>query len=332
MPFQNPIDDMKAIVGNQGGFARTNFFAVTFNGPASIGKPDPVIVNALCESAQLPGRSISTFEHGMTGQTIKRPYGYINDDVTLTFYVTNDFYIKKLWEQWLNSVINDVNKKVGYRDNYAQDITISVLNLNHNEIHQVTLTKAYPITVNAIDLNNGSENELMKLSVTLTYEDYTTKSNNFETISSIPEFNSALTIPAGGITSMPFSPFGDISNQLNFTSLDDLKGALQGSLNGALDSIVNNIQGGIRETITSVTRPITSAINSVTNSITGGFNQVVGTLTGGINGVINNVTGSVTSAIGGLINQPISQITGAITSPINNVSNRISSGIRGLFG
>ena len=62
MPFQNPIDDMKAIVGNQGGFARTNFFAVTFNGPASI-SPDPVVVNALCESAQLPGRSISTFEH-----------------------------------------------------------------------------------------------------------------------------------------------------------------------------------------------------------------------------------------------------------------------------
>ena len=268
MPFQNPIDDMKAIVGNQGGFARTNFFAVTFNGPASI-SPDPVVVNALCESAQLPGRSISTFEHGMTKHAIKRPYGYINDDVTLTFYVTNDFYIKKLWEAWLNSVVNDVGDKVGYRDDYAQDVVISVLNLNHNEIHQVTLTKAYPITINAIELNNGSENELMRLTVTLTYEDYTTKSNNFETISSIPDFNSALTIPAGGISSLPFSPFGDISNQLNFTSLDDLKDALQGSLNGALDSIQNNITGSIKEVITSVTRQITSAINTVTNSITG---------------------------------------------------------------
>ena len=331
MPFQNPVDDIKAVVGNQGGFARTNFFAVTFNGPASI-TPDPVIINALCESASLPGRSISTFEHGMVRHAIKRPYGYINDDVTLTFYVTNDFYIKKIWEQWMNTVINDVNDKVGYRDDYAMDVTISVLNLNHNEIHQVTLTKAYPITINAIELNNGSENELMRLSVTLTYEDYTTKSNSFETISSIPDFNSALSIPVNGLSSLGFNPFGDVSNQLNFNSLDDLKDALQGSLNGALDSIVNNIQGSIKETITSVTRPITSAINTVTNSITGGFNQIVGTIAGGVNGIINNVTGSITGAISGALNQPFANIGSKIAGGINSVTNRISSGIKGLFG
>lgn len=331
MPFQNPVDDIKAVVGNQGGFARTNFFAVTFNGPASI-SPDPVIINALCESASLPGRSISTFEHGMVRHAIKRPYGYINDDVTLTFYVTNDFYIKKIWEQWMNTVINDVNDKVGYRDDYAMDVTISVLNLNHNEIHQVTLTKAYPITINAIELNNGSENELMRLSVTLTYEDYTTKSNSFETISSIPDFNSALSIPVNGLSSLGFNPFGDVSNQLNFNSLDDLKDALQGSLNGALDSIVNNIQGSIKETITSVTRPITSAINTVTNSITGGFNQIVGTIAGGVNGIINNVTGSITGAISGALNQPFANISSKIAGGINSVTNRISSGIKGLFG
>ena len=331
MPFQNPVDDIKAVVGNQGGFARTNFFAVTFNGPASI-TPDPVIINALCESASLPGRSISTFEHGMVRHAIKRPYGYINDDVTLTFYVTNDFYIKKIWEQWMNTVINDVNDKVGYRDDYAMDVTISVLNLNHNEIHQVTLTKAYPITINAIELNNGSENELMRLSVTLTYEDYTTKSNSFETVSSIPDFNSALSIPVNGLNSLGFNPFGDVSNQLNFNSLDDLKNALKGSLNGALDSIVNNIQGSIKETITSVTRPITSAINTVTNSITGGFNQIVGTIAGGVNGVINNVTGSITGAISGALNQPFANISSKIAGGINSVTNRISSGIKGLFG
>ena len=331
MPFQNPVDDIKAVVGNQGGFARTNFFAVTFNGPASI-TPDPVIINALCESASLPGRSISTFEHGMVRHAIKRPYGYINDDVTLTFYVTNDFYIKKIWEQWMNTVINDVNDKVGYRDDYAMDVTISVLNLNHNEIHQVTLTKAYPITINAIELNNGSENELMRLSVTLTYEDYTTKSNSFETVSSIPDFNSALSIPVNGLNSLGFNPFGDVSNQLNFNSLDDLKNALKGSLNGALDSIVNNIQGSIKETITSVTRPITSAINTVTNSITGGFNQIVGTIAGGVNGIINNVTGSITGAISGALNQPFANISSKIAGGINSVTNRISSGIKGLFG
>lgn len=331
MKYNNPLDDVKATIGNHNGFARTNFFAVTFNGPAGI-TPDAYVINALCESAQLPGRSISTFEHGMTTQAIKRPYGFINDDVQLTFYVTNDFYIKKIWEAWMNTVINDKTYKVNYRDDFAHDVVISVLDLNHNEVHQVTLQKAYPIQISAVELNNSNENEIMRLTVTLTYEQYTTKSNSFEIVSSIPEFNSALSIPTPGIPSLEFNPFGDISNQLNFSNLGDLKDALKGSLNGALDSIVNNIKGSIKETITSVTRPITSAINTVTNSITGGFNQIVGSLTGGINGVINNVTGSITGAIGNLINQPIANISSQIAGGINSVTNRISSGIRGLFG
>lgn len=331
MRYNNPLDDVKSTIGNHKGFARNNFFAVTFNGPAGI-TPDAYVVNVLCEAAQLPGRSISTFEHGMTTQAIKRPYGFINDDVQLTFYVTNDFYIKKLWEAWMNTVINDRTYTINYRDEFAHDVVISVLDLNHNEVHQVTLEKAYPINISAVELNNSSSNEIIRLTVTLTYEQYTTKTNDFTLVSSIPQFNAALSIPTPGMTSLAFNPFGDISNQLNFTSLNDLKDALKGSLNGALDSIVNNIRGSIKEVITSVTRPITSAINTVTNSITGGFNQIVGSITGGINGIINNVTGNITGAIGNILNQPMAQISGKISSGINSVTNRISSGIRGLFG
>ena len=331
MPFANPVDDIAAQIGDRKGIARTNFFAVTFNGPASI-SPDPVVINALCESAQLPGRSISTFEHGTVRQATKRPYTFINDDVTLTFYVTNDFYIKNIWDQWMRTVVDDVNGKVGYKRYYAHDVTISVLDLNHNEVHQCTLQNAFPIQVNAIELNNGSENELMRLSVTLTYDNYTTKTNDFSLVTSIPDFNSALSIPTPGLPSLPFNPFGDISNQLRFNSLSDLKDALRGSLDASLNSIVNNVKGSIQEVITSVTRPITSAINSVTGGIVGGFNNIVGSLAGGINGVINNVTGQITGAIGNAINSPIASITGKINSGISSVTNRISSGIKGLFG
>lgn len=335
MSLANPVDGLSAQIGARKGLARTNYFAITFNGPASLSgsnKADPVTINALCESVTLPGRSISTFEHGTTRQATKRPYSFINDDVELTFYVTNDFYIKNVWDQWLRTVVDDTTGKVQYKTDYAHDVVISVLDLNADTVYQTTLQNAFPINVAAIPLSNSSENELMRLTVTLTYDNFTTKTNNFEFVTSISDFNSALQIPTLGFTTIPLNPFGDIPLQLQVTTLSDLKNAMKGTLDNALDSIVNNVKGSIRETITSVTRPITNSINSVTSTIFGGFNQVVGTLTGGINGVINNVTGSITGAISGALNQPFAQITGSINSGISGVANRISSGIRGLFG
>lgn len=335
MSLANPVDGLSAQIGARKGIARTNYFAITFNGPASLSgsnAPDPVTINALCESVTLPGRSISTFEHGTTRQATKRPYSFINDDVELTFYVTNDFYIKNVWDQWLRTVVDDTTGKVQYKTDYAHDVVISVLDLNADTVYQTTLQNAFPINVAAIPLSNSSENELMRLTVTLTYDNFTTKTNNFEFVTSIADFNSALQIPTLGFTTIPLNPFGDIPLQLQVTTLSDLKNAMKGTLDNALDSIVNNVKGSIRETITSVTRPITNSINSVTSTIFGGFNQVVGTLTGGINGVINNVTGSITGAISGALNQPFAQITGSINSGISGVANRISSGIRGLFG
>ena len=331
MAFENPTATIAAQMGAHGGAARTNYFAVTFSGPSTI-TPDNAFVNALCESVSLPGRSISTFEHGTTRQATKRPYSFINDDVTLTFIVTNDFYIKNLWDQWMRAVVDDRTGKIQYKSTYAHDVTISVLDMNADQVYETKLENAYPINISAIELSNASENELMKMTVTLTYDNYITKTKDFGFVTSVYDFNTALSIPSPGLSSIPFNPFGDIPNQIQFTSLSDLKDALRGTLDGALDQIKNSITGGIRETITSVTRPITNAINSVSNQIFGGFNQIVGTITGGVTGVINNISTGISSAIGNIINQPIAQITGAINSGVSGITNRISSGLKGLFG
>lgn len=332
MAFENPTSGLAAQLGARKGPARTNYFAVSFAGPANIGVPDNAVINALCESVQLPGRSISTFEHGTTRQATKRPYGFINDDITMTFIVTNDFYIKNLWDAWMRAVVDDVTGKIGYKDNYAQDVTISVLDLNGLKMYETKLTNAFPINIAAIELSNASENELMKMTVTLTYDNFTTKTHDFGFVTSVADFNAALSIPSPGLSSIPFSPFGDIPNQIQFTTAADLGDALRGTLDGALNQITNSITGGIQETITSITRPVTNAINSVANQIFGGFNSIVGAAVGGVTGIINNITSNITGAIGSVINNPIASITGVLNSGISSISNRISSGIKGLFG
>src|SRR6056300_2046012 len=73
MIFTNPVDDLASQINQRGGLAKPNYFAVTFTGPAAV-SPNQFLINALCESVTIPGRSIATTEHGTTRQATKRPY------------------------------------------------------------------------------------------------------------------------------------------------------------------------------------------------------------------------------------------------------------------
>ena len=299
MKFKNPISDLAAQINLRKGIARSNYFAITFSGPASI-QPDPVAVNALCDSVTLPGRQISTFEHGIVA--IKRPYTFINDDVTLTFHVTNDFYIYGLFDKWMKHVINDVTHYIGYKDDYAMPMTISQLDLNNNEIHQMMLHKAYPISMALTPLGVGDAN-LSKLTVVMTYDNFTTKGSNFSWVSSFDELQAALSIPLPGISSLPFQPFGDIREQTEF-DLSKVKNSIASSLDASLNATINRIKGKIQESITSITSPISSSLSLLLKGNNTGIQALAGK----------------------------SQISNIFTTAITTITNRASIGLSNLIG
>ena len=316
--FHIPVDTFVAQMDKRGSFVRNNFFAVTFVGPEGV-TADPIVVSALCESTSLPGRSISTTELGKGSmQAVKFPYGWINDDVTFTFLVTKDFYIKKIWDTWMRRVADPQSGFIGYKKFFKSDITISVLDLEHNEIYQTTLINAYPISMGAIELSNASSNELMRLTVTVTFDNFTTKTNNFEFVSSTYDFNQALSIPNPLINSLSFNPFQDISDQIEF-GLQSAKTELQTNLNNALNGITNNLKNRYAETITTITAPFNNAFKSINNQIKGSLNDIVGA----INNPINAISDRINSAIGNAINAPISKITSSINTAIGKVSDKV---------
>jgi|SaaInlV_135m_DNA_1039713.scaffolds.fasta_scaffold00072_64 rRNA processing protein Gar1 len=308
MKFKNPIADLSAQINKHKGIARANYFAITFSGPASV-QPDTVSVNALCESVTLPGRSISTNEFAPVGGQIKRPYTFINDDVTLTFYVTNDFYIYRIFEKWMKHVVNDVSGFVGYRDQYAMPMTISQLDLNNNEIHQVMLHKAFPISM-AITPLSVSDGALSKLTIVMTFDNFTTKGSNFEQVSSTADFGDALSIPNPNIASLPYSPFGDIPNQVEF-DLDSVKQGIQTSLDDSLNSTINAIKENITSTVTSITSPISEGVKDI---LAGGNT--------GLGGITTPSTG-----VGFL-----DDIIGEVNTGITSITNRASTGLSNLIG
>jgi len=197
------IDSLKSTIGRHGGIARSNRFAVYMSYPGGPGLlnldaaslltnflsndgfdikglyNDPRDIFLLCESVQIPGRRIATMEQFHTHFSVKKPYSMIVDEVTLSFILTNDYHMRKYFDNWQKRIIGDENSpRIGYRSDYATDVTIQGLSPTDSDAgwvpgYQVKLKNAYPIAVSAVELSNTAENALLLCSVTLSYDDWT---------------------------------------------------------------------------------------------------------------------------------------------------------------
>lgn len=197
----NSIDNLKSTISKKGGVAFANRFQVFFQPPGGVtlknlinsdpkalvgalaknaisgGKPaniipDPRDISILCESVNLPGRQISTIDYQAERQSIKIPYGIINEDVTMSFILTNDYYMKKLFDDWMSGVFDVESYRVGFKKDFTTDVVIQQLNSKNVPVYSVRLEGAFPVTMNSIQLDSNSENTIQKLNVTLSYENY----------------------------------------------------------------------------------------------------------------------------------------------------------------
>ena len=296
MKYANPIDDLKTNIAKRGGLAHANFFAVTFPGPASI-SPNPFLINTICESVQLPGRTITTFEHGMTQQPTKRPYSFINSDVTLTFLITNDFYIKNLFDKWMRCVVNDSDAKVYYKDQYVSDMTISVLDREHDMIYKVNLEKAYPIDMSVVELSNTAENTILKLTVTMTYDNYTTQSTYFSLVTTLEMLKDAISFPNPLMPSIPFSPFGDLGAQKD-ALLQGLKAEFNSEMSAILNDITSQLRNKISTNTTSITTAFQGSLTNIKSQISGEIRNIFGgsSAGGSLSGIVGKAQGEISTA------------------------------------
>jgi hypothetical protein len=199
--IMNSIDNLKATISKKGGVAMQNRFQIFFQPPTansmksllnsdpkvlvgSLAKnavtggsplniiPDPRDISILCESVNLPGRQITTIDYQAEKQSIKIPYSAINEDVTMSFILTNDYYMKKLFDDWQSAVFDMNRYRAGYKKDFTTDIVIQQLNQQNIPVYGVRLEGAFPVTVSSINLDNNSENTIQKLNVTLSYENY----------------------------------------------------------------------------------------------------------------------------------------------------------------
>src|SRR5210317_548235 len=188
------IDKLKSTISKKGGIARANRFRVIFTPPKTsllnlnletvISSTisgnftarnlinDPRDIDMLCDSVSIPGKQISTIDYQSHKQSIKIPYGTIHDDVSLSFILTNDYYMKTVFDNWINNIVDSDTYTVAYKKDITTDVLIQQLDEQNVPIYGVKLEGAFPTTMNELVLSNESADTIQRLSVSFSYDTY----------------------------------------------------------------------------------------------------------------------------------------------------------------
>lgn len=128
-----------------------------------------------CESAELPGKTLQTADVKIYGPSFKVPYQTQYSDTTLTFLCTNEFYERKLFERWMESIMpTDTNNLRFSKDDSTRYMTnISVIQYDDfiKKIFIVELIDAFPIGIASQSLS-WADDGFHRLGVQFAYQKY----------------------------------------------------------------------------------------------------------------------------------------------------------------
>jgi len=184
------ISELKALVSAKLGFARSNNFLVKLPSTVVNTAPSSFIVpgeiNLLCKNVSLPGKQVLTLDRRIGMRNEKIGYGYGVTDAAMTFYLLNDYGIKKYFDDWLKYILDETTGEVNWKNYYAKSIEIHQLrkpllggkidagpaqinlSLGAGSVYSVELVEAFPTTINEVALTNDLDG-LSELTVNFSY-------------------------------------------------------------------------------------------------------------------------------------------------------------------
>lgn len=187
------VDKIKALIGKRGGIAMSNRFSVFMSPPqrtllntdlsqllslpgaglsgATSFVNDPRDIAFLCSRCSMPGKQITTMERKDLNITTKVPYDFVNEDVSFSFIVTEDYYMRKMFDRWMELIIDTEKYKTNYKNVYTTDVIVQQLSKTYEiPLYSVKLINAYPISITAIEFSNEEIQNATEINVTMTYD------------------------------------------------------------------------------------------------------------------------------------------------------------------
>jgi hypothetical protein len=193
--------------------SKTNRFEVQIVPPPALSSKldNARLVSLFCDISSLPGMSITTKGQRIYGAAYQRPISseFGGESISMTFYVDNKFDVKYFFDSWMFSIVNPNSFNVMYQQEYVTPIKITQLNENDEDQYSIFLEDAFPRSMNMMDLNMSSTNQVHKLTVNFSYRRwFSAQSGNMESSYSAPQFPPNLQEPY-----IPMSESNDIINK-----------------------------------------------------------------------------------------------------------------------
>jgi hypothetical protein len=128
-----------------------------------------------CETAEIPGKTLLTAEAKVYGPTYKVPYQTQYNDMSMTFLCTNEFYERKLFDKWIESIMpsdtNNLRFPKGESSRYLTNIKVLQYDNFIRQIYAVELMDAFPIGISSQPLS-WAEEGFHRVTVQFAYQKY----------------------------------------------------------------------------------------------------------------------------------------------------------------
>lgn len=211
------IEDLKSKVSLKNGMANPTQFAVEL--PTWSGTNGSTM-NLLCKETEMPGKQIMTADRQIGAHLQKVPNGYAMGDVNMTFYVTNDYAVRKYFDTWMSKMINEKDGSLKWKKGltgsggFARTITIhqmvkpqarigfdlGILDVNFdllgNSIYSVSLEDAFPVTINPMQFSNDATG-ILEMQATFAYTKFVVKKDKRDKLKDL--IDAKVGINLGGI-------------------------------------------------------------------------------------------------------------------------------------
>ena len=137
-------------------------------------------VSLRCESISLPGRNLNTLtDTNIYGPTREIVNGVTYaEDITMTFQASSGLDERVFFEEWQKQAFNENTWNVGYYNDYVSEVHIYLLDRKDQRRYGIKLMEAFPKTIEGTELNQASNNEIIKTSVSFSFRYWTTLDAN----------------------------------------------------------------------------------------------------------------------------------------------------------
>lgn len=150
------------------------------------------LVSLYCEAVSLPSLNIDTKLNKVYGPGREMPYGVSYTPVNLSFYIDRDYLVKRFFDTWQRSIIDEDTHHANFYNEYVTQVHILALDAKEGQSvedprfagfdstpggsfrarYQCTLVEAYPKTVAEVAYSAGNT-EVAKLQVSMQYRRWT---------------------------------------------------------------------------------------------------------------------------------------------------------------